>query len=48
MTPVWWERRGTMVYTEDYGPGTVELVAECQTVEQAQRIVDDHNACMEQ
>lgn len=47
MKPVeaqWWERRGTMVYGEDRGPGTAPLVMECATPEEAQRVVDEHNA----
>src|SRR5690606_13486924 len=25
----WWERRGTMVYGQDFGPGTAIMVMEC-------------------
>jgi hypothetical protein len=37
---VYYERRGTMVYTEDSRPGKAKFIAECMSIEQAQRIVD--------
>jgi hypothetical protein len=40
-----WERRGSLVYTEDTGePGTATCITECKSAEAAQRIVDQHNA----
>lgn len=42
LTP--WKRRRTMVYTEDTGsPGSAQCICECQTVEQANAVVKDHN-----
>lgn len=38
-----WERRGSMVYGEDRGPGTAPFIAEYPTAEEAQRVVDEHN-----
>ena len=32
------ERRGTMVYGEDFGPGTAEFVADYPTMIEAQRV----------
>lgn len=43
----WWERRGTMVYGEDHGPGTAPFIAEFATVAEAQRVVEEHNASLE-
>lgn len=50
-TPVelqWWERRGTMVYGEDRRPGTAPLISEHASVDEAQRVVDEHNAALEE
>lgn len=35
-----YERRGTMVYTEETRPGKAKFIADCATPEQAQAIVD--------
>jgi hypothetical protein len=37
------ERRGTMVYTADVRPGKAQCVAECDTIEQAERLADALN-----
>lgn len=46
-TMQWWDRRGCMVYGEDYGPGTAELILTAGSADEAQRIVDQHNAALE-
>lgn len=39
------ERRGSMVYGEDRGPGTAPHIADCASIEQARRIVACMNIC---
>jgi hypothetical protein len=39
-----YERRGTMVFSEDLGPGTAVCVFDCATVEDAERAVTLLNA----
>ena len=43
----WWERRGTMVYGQDFGPGTAIMVVECDSAAEAQRVVDEHSGALE-
>lgn len=49
-TPIdlqWWERRGTMVYgEEENGPGSAPFIRELPSVDEAQRLVDAHNASL--
>lgn len=37
--PEWFERRGSMVYGEDTGPGTAPHIATCQTANDANTVV---------
>jgi len=39
----WFERRGTMVYSEDRGPGTARLIRECSSVTEAESEVRRNN-----
>lgn len=39
-----WERRGTMVYGPDNGPGTAPCIAECRDIQYAALIVRAVNA----
>lgn len=39
----WWERRGTMIFSEDRGPGTARHIRDCTSVTEAEREVRTNN-----